>query len=79
MSGAISLYPNPNDGQFYLELSSLKEKASISIIDVLGRLVYTNNNVTPGTVEINQNFASGMYVVTVSFGSSEINLKMIVK
>ena len=79
LSGAISLYPNPNDGQFYLELSSLKEEASISIIDVLGRLVYTNNNVTPGTVEINQNFASGMYVVTVSSGISETNLKMIVE
>ena len=79
LSGAISLYPNPNNGQFYLELSSLKEKASILIIDVLGRLVYTDNNVAPGTVEIDQNFASGMYVVSVSFGSSEINLKMIVE
>ena len=79
LNSSISLYPNPNNGQFYLNLSSLKEASAISIIDVLGRLVYTDKNVAPGTVEINQNFASGMYVVTVSSGTSEINLKMIVK
>lgn len=79
LSNTISLYPNPNNGQFYLDLSSLKAVSSISIVDILGRLVYSYTNISPGTVEISQNLAAGMYVVTVRSGVSETNLKMIVK
>lgn len=75
----VVLYPNPNNGQFYINLSSLNEVSSISIVDVLGRLVYSDTNVSSETVEINQNLAAGMYVVTVKSGASAANLKMIVK
>ncbi|MCB0465898.1 MAG: T9SS type A sorting domain-containing protein, partial [Aequorivita sp.] len=60
-------------------LSSLKEVSSISIIDVLGRQVYSNANISPGTIEMNQNLATGMYVVNVRSGSFETNIKMIVE
>lgn len=79
LNNTILLFPNPNSGQFYLNLSPLKDVSSISIIDVLGRLVYSTTKISPGTIEINQNLAAGMYVVKVSSGTSEIKLKMIVK
>ncbi len=79
LGSTILLYPNPNTGQFYLNFSSLKDVSSISIIDVLGRSVYSNINISPETVEINQNLAAGMYVVTVKSGASATYLKMIVE
>ena len=79
LGSTILLYPNPNTGQFYLNFSSLKDVSSILIIDVLGRSVYSNINISPETVEINQNLAAGMYVVTVKSGASATYLKMIVE
>ncbi|MDD3877384.1 MAG: T9SS type A sorting domain-containing protein [Bacteroidales bacterium] len=55
---SISINPNPNNGNFTIELSY---PALIEIIDALGRLVYTNNH-NEGIFDISiQNSENGIY------------------
>jgi hypothetical protein len=74
----VLLYPNPNTGRFSLEFSEENEIASITIVDTLGRTVYSESNIPSGTIEIDQNFTSGVYFVNMNSKDSEETLKMIV-
>jgi len=39
----ITIYPNPNTGEFTLELSGVSQEIKISIIDFAGRLIIEQN------------------------------------
>jgi hypothetical protein len=63
------LYPNPNNGTFYLAYN-LKEntEAILNIVDVTGKLVYTNTITNVNNVlQINTtHLQSGIYFVQLS-------------
>ncbi len=65
----VSIYPNPNNGTFTLQLSSTTA-ADVMIYDAQGKLVYTQkvqpNVATPMNIE-----SSGMYMVTVIDANGE--------
>jgi hypothetical protein len=70
MSNNISLYPNPNNGEFKLGVNELKSKSvSLVIIDVLGREVYINNITLNGIKEIElseMNLSEGSYTLILN-------------
>lgn len=68
------LYPNPNTGSFYLELEN---KATVSIIDINGRLVQTSER-EAGTAFMEYNLASGTYIVKVKTQNGTSYKKLIV-
>jgi len=80
---SFSLFPNPNNGSFTLELqSSTSNNISIDIYDIGGRKIhkqaYINNGnfkqgIELGTIE------SGLYLMTVSDGQRKITERIIVK
>jgi len=67
----FSLYPNPNNGQFKLQLTNLpeSEKAEVSITNLLGEVIYQNTATATGInfmQDINlQGTPAGMYFVKV--------------
>ena len=67
----ITIYPNPNNGQFII---SLAQDAEVFIIDVLGREVYSEN-LNSGKHSINlENQVSGVYFIKTTIdGHSKIN------
>jgi hypothetical protein len=67
----ITIYPNPNNGQFTI---SLAQDAEILIIDILGREVY-NENLNSGKHNINlENQVPGLYFIkTTVDGHVKIN------
>ena len=67
----ITIYPNPNSGQFTI---SLAQDAEVLILDVLGREVY-NENLNSGKHKVNlENQVSGLYFIkTTVDGRVKIN------
>jgi hypothetical protein len=63
----LSVYPNPNSGQFIVEMSGVDGIGMLNIMDMMGRMVYT------GSVNLNGNFrqsidlnvAGGTYILQV--------------
>ncbi len=62
------IYPNPNNGNFIIELKNNTNNAEVKLFDLAGRMVY-NTKENSGTIHINLNqMNAGMYVVEVKSG-----------
>ncbi len=76
----ISLYPNPSNGTFNIDLSALNtdEAVSVSIFNTNGQLVYhTTSSDNKMTIDIHE--ATGVYFLRVSSGNQVANKKLIIK
>jgi PKD repeat protein len=69
LSSTLSLFPNPNDGNFTLSFDFTKTKdVTIQVLDVSGRIVFSDqeNNVMNYNKQIGlDNAESGMYFVRI--------------
>lgn len=71
----FSIFPNPSSGKFWLKLDS---KATVSIFDLNGRLLYTGVK-EAGTSTMNHNFASGNYIIQIKTEKGVSSKKLIIK
>jgi hypothetical protein len=70
-STEVSLYPNPNNGNFVVEVTNLTAKeGDVTVVDMLGREVYKatyNVNANKANIEVNNlNVESGSYFIVLS-------------
>jgi subtilisin family serine protease len=71
------LYPNPNDGNFILELPAEWKWSTIQLYDLSGKTVYTHENVD-NYLKINLEFLpKGLYFVEVKSGNEVFHLRTI--
>jgi len=81
----ISLYPNPNTGQFNIELSlkPTESNISITVLDTTGRVVYRFQVTAEGETfskELQLSFLSkGMYYIHVQVDQRTVVKKLIIK
>lgn len=76
----LSIFPNPNNGEFTFAITSSSNDISIKIADIQGRAVYTNQFNTSIVKEtISLDVAAGMYYVTVNNGLSVVEERIIVQ
>lgn len=63
----LSVYPNPNNGQFIVELNGAEGVGTLNIMDMMGRRVYTAGVNLNGNMRqaIDLNVARGTYVLQV--------------
>lgn len=78
----VSIYPNPLKDIFTLRLvSENKENIKLSVFDLPGEIVYTNNiKILPGINEFKITTSSwnkGLYIVTIRGDNKNINLKIV--
>lgn len=80
--GAISIFPNPNNGTFNVKLNSVSSQdITISVYDIRGRKVF--NNLYENSANFNEtirlnNVESGMYLLNISTDSRTITKKILV-
>ncbi|TDP60682.1 T9SS type A sorting domain-containing protein [Flavobacterium dankookense] len=74
----ISLYPNPNNGVFNIELPSQIDNAQLNIFDISGKKIYSNENYSSDdTIQINH-LAKGLYLVKVIVNDTSQIVKFLV-
>ncbi|WP_394759418.1 N-acetylmuramoyl-L-alanine amidase [Flavobacterium sp.] len=80
----ISVYPNPTEGEFFLNIDNVLNKAlDITIFSLTGQSVYTKNfnsseEVINQGININH-LPSGIYLIKISVDGKEYNKKIIKK
>ncbi len=84
-SVGLIIYPNPTSGSSFIDFSvSESDKVSISLTDIIGRMVEQSNtiNKTTGNVkhEINKNesLSKGIYIVNININDKVISKKLII-
>ncbi len=83
INNGISIFPNPNNGQFEINLGDIDlTNPDIKILDNLGKVVYESE----GFVEDNSKFSidlsnldSGIYFIIINSGENTYNERIIIK
>lgn len=77
----LTASPNPNNGNFKVDVKNLTEPALLNIVDITGRQVYSQPlTVGTSTVEIQlTNLTSGMYFLNVVSAKQMVTSKMYVQ
>ncbi|QXP80528.1 MULTISPECIES: reprolysin-like metallopeptidase [Winogradskyella] len=79
---ALSIFPNPNNGEFNVQFNSTSGEAiAINVYDIRGRSIYSQNFDNVGTfneaIKLN-NAQSGVYLLTIIDGTKKVTKKIIV-
>lgn len=80
---SIDLFPNPNKGQFQLQLEGVRGDIQMTMIDMQGRLIKNWNyaNINNGwTTKIDAgDLASGIYIVKITTNNGVKNVKLLIE
>uniref|UniRef100_UPI003A8E5894 T9SS type A sorting domain-containing protein n=1 Tax=Brumimicrobium sp. TaxID=2029867 RepID=UPI003A8E5894 len=75
----ISIYPNPTNGDFSIDLGETIQSLTIYITDITGKEVYSNGYKSTQKVNLNLNDAPGVYFVTIEADGVQSKYKLIKK
>ena len=74
----MEVYPNPNNGEFVITTSN--EVMNVTITDVRGKVVYSNNSVNNNMINVNlSDLENGMYVINVETANGTMTENVIVQ
>jgi hypothetical protein len=80
---ALSVYPNPSNGDVRMNISSDKsELAQVRVMDLAGNVVYQTNTqlrVGNNNVALDLNLAAGVYLIDVQAKAAHVNSKLVVE
>lgn len=71
----LSVYPNPNHGQFSLNLP--KEECEIVVINAMGQQVFQQSNVQGKSTFSFEDFDDGLYFITVKSANAAKTIKFV--
>jgi hypothetical protein len=74
----VKVYPNPNDGNFFVLIENTEKVKRIQIIDNLGKQIDTRTVLRNENQYSNTNFNSGVYFIEVVFEDKIVRKKIIV-
>jgi hypothetical protein len=75
------IYPNPNNGQFFIN-STLRDDVeySINIMDATGKVIFNKHSLSGNKREIDLGLIdSGFYILTINYGRRNVTQKLVVK
>jgi hypothetical protein len=76
---SIKVYPNPNNGQFTLELGNVDSGSSVCLYNLLGTVVYRSVTTSESTLRINlSGIRRGIYFVKVADKEKQLTKKIVV-
>ncbi|MES2838346.1 MAG: zinc-dependent metalloprotease [Bacteroidota bacterium] len=81
LTNALNLYPNPNEGDFTIELAQeIGKKATISITDILGKEVVKNTVKIEKSMALNiSNLNKGIYTLKIETDKQTFTKKVILQ
>lgn len=76
----FSVYPNPSNGQINLNMRTSLGEGQIQIMDLNGRVVFTQDNLLEGVLSIDASeLATGVYLLKISNQTLSETKKLIIK
>ena len=75
----ISIYPNPSNGIFTIDLTKEYTDVSVQIYNMLGQLISSTEYASARTIEQEINASAGLYFVKVSTAKEGSNTLRIIK
>ncbi|WP_081491459.1 T9SS type A sorting domain-containing protein [Flavobacterium sp. CF136] len=80
LNSEVFLYPNPsNGGIINLTFTDNTQESKVSIINMMGQLLYSKKVEAGQTVNLNQSFTPGIYFVKIEQGGKSVVKKLIIK
>lgn len=76
---SLSLYPNPTDGKFTLDLGEFKDNATITLRDVRGRLLQSNDYTNVESIDMFIEYPTGMYFLEITSNNENAVLRVVLK
>jgi subtilisin-like proprotein convertase family protein len=75
---SMHIYPNPNEGNFFISLNELPGNTAVNIYNSIGQKVYSNR-MQSSLEEISLDLRAGMYVVELTNGKDYVRKQVVVK
>ena len=75
--GAITVYPNPSQGEFILTLATIDTEATVKLYSITGELIVSKNVIGVGQIEIPREYGVGVYFLEVSDLNGTYDLRVI--
>ncbi|MFH1119468.1 MAG: S8 family serine peptidase [Bacteroidota bacterium] len=79
----LNVYPNPSNGEITLTVGNLKGEVDLSVISLLGNIVYHAQRLTAnGTLSQKLDLShlpSGIYVISVKNGKQRLNQRFVIR
>ena len=76
---SISLYPNPTNGKFTIDLGEYKDAVTITLRDIRGRLLQRNKFLNLETVDMFIDYPTGLYFVEITSNNENAMLRLVLK
>ena len=77
---SFSVYPNPSNGSINVNMETGLGQGHIDIIDLNGRVVFTQNSLLEGVININASeLSNGVYLLQVSNDTVSETTKLVIK
>ncbi|MFA6056826.1 MAG: T9SS type A sorting domain-containing protein [Taibaiella sp.] len=78
----LTLYPNPNNGMFFVQGTVSENKANIDVVDKAGRIIYRSEANTPGgklnhRINLSDKLTQGIYLLRVISGTQVYVLRFV--
>lgn len=77
-SSEVMLYPNPNNGEFMVELPSTEANADVTVFDALGKKVLSKKITGRESLKM-ENAVQGVYMVVITSGENVVTKKVVIK
>jgi hypothetical protein len=61
----VNIYPNPTSGKFNIRLSNKGMKVLVEIVNVVGEIIYSSNEIETDNLSLDLNLQEGVYFVKV--------------
>ena len=75
--GEPVVYPNPTDGIFTIDLGTNQQSVTITITDVTGRLIQTNNYKESQLLHIELQEPAGVYILVIETGNKKSIVRLL--
>ncbi|MDA0987503.1 MAG: S8 family serine peptidase [Bacteroidetes bacterium] len=76
-SSTISIYPNPNNGSFHIEVGNFEKLNGIKIVNSLGQVIWKSKVINVSEIRIND-ISAGIYSIIFDLENSQFQRTLIV-
>lgn len=75
----ISVYPNPASGELNIEFGEKLNTVNVQFLDANGRTLFTNEYLQTSVINLNFDYASGIYLLIINSGGERVQRTIVIK